>query len=98
MTTEITAAAPKPKTRKPKTKKPPKVVFDLKSLSRDVLAKRVKDDISFRQAEKKTGVVGHILFSIETGKQIPSCVNLAKVLTWLGKSSNTYFVTIAKAK
>lgn len=94
-------AAKKPAPKKPKAphaKKPKKITFDYKSLSRDVLNKRLKENLSFRSAEKITGVKGHILFSIEVGKQVPTCVNMAKVLTWLGRSANTYFVTIAKSK
>lgn len=97
-TTIVPAPAPVVKKAKPRVKKAPKIVFDYKQLSKDILAKRVKDDLSFRVAAKKSGIPMHILSSVETGKQVPSCTNLALVLTWLQRTANTYFVTVAKSK
>lgn len=83
---------------KAKSKKTPKIIFDYKSLSRDILNKRTKEGLSFRAIEKATKIPVHIVYSMEEAKRIPSCANLALVLTWLGKTANTYFVTVAKSK
>ena len=92
-----TATTPKPKAKKAR-KKVVKVIFDYKTLSRDILQKRTKEDLSFRVIQKQSGVPVHILHSVESRKMIPNCVNFAKVLTWLGRTANTYFVTVAKSK
>jgi len=93
-----TQNATTPATKKAKKVKPLKIKFDYKSLSADILAKREKEDLSFSDVEKSHGIARHILFSIEAGKMVPSCVNFANVLAWLGKPANTYFITVAKSK
>lgn len=87
--------AVKPKAGKPKISK---VKFDYKQLSADILAKREKDNLSFSDVEKSHGIARHIVFSIEAGKMVPSCVNFANIIAWLGKPSGTYFITVKKSK
>ena len=96
--TTTKATTPKPKKAKAKKVKIVPVKFDYKTLSADILAKREKEDLSFSDVENSHGIRRHILFSIEAGKMVPSCVNFAAVLTWLGKPANTYFITVAKSK
>lgn len=93
-----TTKTPNAKTAKAKKVKIVPVRFDYKTLSADILAKRTKEDLSFTDVFESHGIPRHILFSIEAGKMVPSCVNFAAVLTWLGKPANAYFVTVAKSK
>lgn len=93
-----TTKTPKPKAAKAKKPKIVPVKFDYKTLSADILAKREKENLSFTDVFDSHGIPRHILFSIEAGKMVPSCVNFAAVLTWLGKPANAYFITVAKTK
>lgn len=68
------------------------VKFNSKKLAADVLAKRIKDDVSFKVVSDTHKVPIHLLFSIEACASVPSCENFAKVLTWLGKKPNDYFI------
>jgi hypothetical protein len=96
--TVLIPVEPKVKKAKPAKKKIVPVKFDYKQLSADILAKREKEDLSFTDVQNSHGIARHILFSIEAGKMVPSCVNFAAVLTWLGKPANTYFITVSKSK
>lgn len=68
------------------------VKFNFKKLATDVLAKRVKDDVSFKKVADKHKMTVSLLHSVEAQRAVPSCENLAKILTWLGTEPNDYFI------
>ena len=67
--------------------------FDLKLLAKDVLAKRVKDNLTFRgiQKETKGKVMSATLQRIEAATQMPRADTLGDICQWLGKPVNHYF-------
>jgi lambda repressor-like predicted transcriptional regulator len=65
--------------------------FDGKLLAADILAKREKNDLSFRVAQKQAGLNSDHLFRMEAQKAIPRADSLAKVLDWLELPANRYF-------
>ena len=72
-----------------------KITFNDKKLAADILAKREKENLSFRAIEAASGVPSQMLFRMEARACVPSCQNFALVLSWLGKKANDYF-TIKK--
>lgn len=70
-----------------------KVTFDFKKLAADILAKREKENLSFRAIQDATGIPSQMLFRMEARAAVPSCENFALVLGWLGKPANNYFIT-----
>ena len=73
-----------------------KVIFDYKKLSKDILDKRVKEDLSFTAIFKQSGIPRHIVHGMEEGKQIPSCKNFALILGWLEALPESYFKVTKK--
>jgi transcriptional regulator with XRE-family HTH domain len=65
--------------------------FNLKKMAKDILAKRNKEDLSFRQIETKTGINKAILYRIEAEKGAPSIDVLPDICNWLGVDVQTYF-------
>lgn len=67
--------------------------FDSKLLAKDVLAKREKDNLTFRAIQKTSGIKPSQLYGIEAGNTIPTCDTLANILTWLNQPVEKYFIT-----
>lgn len=68
--------------------------FNQKKLAADILAKRVKDNLTFRQLDKATelrGVSYSQIQRIETGQVMPAADTLAMVCNWLSKPVSNYF-------
>lgn len=72
------------------TKKQPNGKFQFKALSRAILDKRVKEDLSTRAAAKQAGIDPGTFNNIEFGKPC-KLDNLAKVCNWLGVQVQTFF-------
>lgn len=73
-----------------------KIAFNFKKLSKDILAKREKDNLTFRAIAKETKMNPMLIHSMEAGTSVPSCANLAKVCSWLNKGPELYFETVKK--
>jgi transcriptional regulator with XRE-family HTH domain len=65
--------------------------FDLKKLSADILAKRVKDDLTFDDLFNLYGLSRSGMQRIEAGAQIPRADTLAAILDYLEVDANRYF-------
>lgn len=61
--------------------------FDAALLAKDILAKREKENLSFRSIP----VPVHVLHSMEAMRGRPFCDSLATVLDWLDKPAERYF-------
>jgi hypothetical protein len=70
-----------------------KIIFNDKKLAADILAKRERENLSFRVIEAASGIPSQMLFRMEARACMPSCENFALVLSWLGKKSTDYFTT-----
>ena len=78
----------KPKAKKKETS----LVFDLKQFSKDILAKRTKDDLSFRDIETSTGINKATIHRIETGDTVPGVTVYGHIVAWLKKNPADYFI------
>lgn len=67
--------------------------FNAKKLADDILAKRTKEDLTFRAIEKTTrGKVSRAVLQKTEGKHTtPSVDSLVAICNWLGKSVQNYF-------
>lgn len=65
--------------------------FKLDKLAKAILAKRTKDDLSFRAIETKTGISKATLQRIEAGALMPSAASLGEICTWLELPVNNFF-------
>lgn len=85
MVEEAVAKMPKPK--------PKVIVFDGKLLAKDILDKRIKDNLSFRAIYAETGLHPSQLQNVEACNTAPSADKFAAIITWLSVDANRYFVT-----
>lgn len=65
--------------------------FDLKALAADILARRERDDLSFRVISEATGIAKSTLGDIETGKVSPKMESFAAICDFLGVNPSKYF-------
>lgn len=75
--------------KKPKQKP---LIFDLKQLGKDCIAKREKDDISLRAIQAEYDISITVMYMIEAGRNAPTATTLAKLIDWLGEPVEKYFV------
>lgn len=71
-------------------KKPINGKFDFKRLSADIIGKRIKDDLTTREAAKLAKIDPGTLNRLEFGKST-SLDTLARVCNWLGNTVQHYF-------
>lgn len=67
--------------------------FQYKKLAADILAKREKDNLTFRKIEKDTRkkLSATTLQRVEAGTQVPKADTLGDICHWLGKPIQNYF-------
>lgn len=71
--------------------KPKPIKFDSKLLAHNILSKRTKENISFRDVQLSHGIGKAQLWALEIGKAKPSIDTMVAVLSWLGHDANKYF-------
>jgi predicted transcriptional regulator len=67
--------------------------FNYAKLSKDILTKRQKEDLSFRTIAKVAKINATLLYRAEVGETVLSCGNFAKIVSWLGNDVSDYFTS-----
>lgn len=68
--------------------------FSSMKLAGDILEKRTKDDVSFRQLSDLIGIDKSSLYRMECGDQfLPKLNDFFLVCKWLGRPMEMYFIT-----
>lgn len=65
--------------------------FNFEKFSRDIFAKRDKDNTSFRDIQKLTGVSAATIYNAEAGIGSINVIALASLCNWLKVPVQTYF-------
>ena len=72
--------------------------FNLKRLAKDILAKRIREGLSFNKIEEETKgkLTRSMMQRIEAEQVIPQADKLADICNWLAVPVQNYFLTSKK--